>query len=413
MKTANPDIPNIPNSPAVATELAAGPARPLVLFPVRLETRFFPLADGSFELRVRVYPDSVHIDTHEPALTAEEVTWGQHFWTETWRAGDDEERNKAAWRQLADRFGSPRAAWVALSLKPLNPKEDRPDKPLANSKPLPKPIKFPAPATQAESWMRAPLTRVLPTSWILLGYKNNQLIVNVKGGPIRDPLATGPDPSPAATLDEIGLDKGMKWMVDFSAAEEAGMGIRVKLSKEQATAGLDFLLVLGVRDFPANASDSTTRLTELFNAHHYTNGLSFIKPGTPSNNTAETPSGFSSEDPGHETSYQAERIASAFQRGDGSNLDTLTTALGLAQEIFSTLPEATSKEQLDAAQMNAALWQATWGYFLVQMLGDKDKGESPLTDEDIVWARIICWGTKRAMCVAAPRAPCLTSGTPK
>ena len=37
--------------------------------------------------------------------------------------------------------------------------------------------------------------------------------------------------------------------------------------------------------------------------------------------------------------------------------------------------------------MNAALWQATWGYFLVQMLGDKDKGESPLTDEDIAWAR--------------------------
>jgi len=387
MKTANPEIPNIPNSPAVATELAAGPALPLVLFPVRLETRFFALADGSSELRVRVFPDTVHIDTHEPALTPDEVTWGQHFWTQTWRGGNDAERNKAAWRQLADRFGSPRAAWVAQSLRPLNPKEDRPDKPLADDKPLPKPIKFPTPATQAEPWMRAPLTRVLPNSWILLGYKNGQLIVNVKSGPIRDPLATGPDPSPSATLDDIGLDQGIKWMVDFNAAEEAGMGIRVKLSKEQATAGLDFLLVLGVRDFPANASDPTTRLTELFNAHHYTGGLSFIKPGTPSNNTAATPSGFSSEDPGHETSYQAERLASTFQRGDGSNLDALTTALGLAQEIFSNLPEATTKEQVDAGQMNAALWQATWGYFLVQMLGDKDKGESPLTDDDIAWAR--------------------------
>ena len=167
---------------------------------------------------------------------------------------------------------------------------------------------------------RTSLTRVLPTSWILLGYKNNQLIVNVKGGAeIRDPLArTQLNPSPSATLDEIGLDKGMKWMVDFSAAEEAGMGIRVKLSKEQATEAWTSCWCLASEISRRMRNDSTTRLTELFNAHHYTNGLSFIKPGTPSNNTAETPSGFSSEDPGHETSYQAERIASAFQRGDGS-----------------------------------------------------------------------------------------------
>lgn len=387
MKTANPDIPNIQNSPAVGTQLSSGPARPLVLFPVRLETRFFPLADGNSELRVRVYPDTAHIDTHEPALTAEEVKWGQHFWNQTWRAGNNENRSKAAWQQLADRFGPSRAAWVAQALKPQNPKDDRPDKPLDDNQALPKPIRFPSPATQPEPWMRAPFTRVLPNFWILLGYKNGQLIVNVKGGPIREPLATGPDPSPSATLDELGLDKGIKWMVDFNAAEEAGMGIRAKLSKEQAAAGLDFLLVLGVRDFPIDAKDSATRLAELFNAHHYTNGLSFVLPGTPSNNTADTPSGFSSEDPGHETSYQAERLASASRQGDGSNLDTLATALGLTEPVFSNLPHATAKEQLDARQMNTALWQATWGYFLLQMLGDPKKGESPLTEDDIAWAR--------------------------
>lgn len=75
MLTPNPNIPNIPNTADVATPLSSGPARPVVLFPVRLETRFFKLADGSSELRVRVYPDSVHIDSHEPALTAEEQTW--------------------------------------------------------------------------------------------------------------------------------------------------------------------------------------------------------------------------------------------------------------------------------------------------------------------------------------------------
>jgi len=56
MGTPNPDIPNIPNTPEVGTRLSFGPAQPLVLFPVRLETRFFPQAKGTSELRLRVYP---------------------------------------------------------------------------------------------------------------------------------------------------------------------------------------------------------------------------------------------------------------------------------------------------------------------------------------------------------------------
>ena len=61
---------------------------PLVLLPVRLETRFFTLADSSTELRVRVFPDKIHLDSHEPDLTADEQTWGQHYWEQNWRAGD-------------------------------------------------------------------------------------------------------------------------------------------------------------------------------------------------------------------------------------------------------------------------------------------------------------------------------------
>ena len=81
--------------------------------------------------------------------------------------------------------------------------------------------------------------------------------------------------------------------------------------------------------------------------------------------------------------------APAFQPGDGSNADVLTTALGLANagQVFANLPNATAKEQLDARHMNTALWQATWGYFLLQMLGVGATGESPLTDDDIAWAR--------------------------
>jgi hypothetical protein len=388
MLTPNPEIPNIPSTPELGVPLSFGPARPVILFPVRLETRFFALSDGSSELRVRVYPDTVHIDTHEPELTDEELTWGRHFWEQTWRAANDEERGKTAWRQLADRFDPPRAAWIARALKPLNP-EDRPSDPIAADQPLPKPARFPSPATKPEAWTRAPAPRALPNFWIVLGYKNGRLVVNVKGGLISETLATGPDPSPSARVDEFGIDDGMKWMVDFDEAEKAGMGIRAKITGEDAAAGLDFVLVMGIKDSLDGTTDWTPNLAELFSAHHYTDGLSFVPQGTPSNNTADAPSGFSSKDPGHEASYLAECTAPAFQRGDGSNADVLATALGLANagQVFANLPNATAKEQLDGRHMNTALWQATWGYFLLQMLGVGAANESPLTDDDIAWAR--------------------------
>ena len=112
---------------------------------------------------------------------------------------------------------------------------------------------------------------------------------------------------------------------------------------------------MGIKDSAGDPStDWTPRLTELFNAHHYTDGLSFMPPGTPSNNTAEAPSGFSSEDPGHEASYQLNAAAPTFKSGDRSNADVLTTALGTDANAASVRqpPNATAIDQLDARHMN-------------------------------------------------------------
>ena len=56
---AQPQLP-----PEMLAELCKAD-RPLALFPVRLETRFFAQPDRSSELRVRIYPDRIHIDSHE------------------------------------------------------------------------------------------------------------------------------------------------------------------------------------------------------------------------------------------------------------------------------------------------------------------------------------------------------------
>ena len=67
----------------LGTDHAAGTVattHPLLLFPVRLETRFAPRRTGTgTDLLLRVYPDDIHIDSHEPGVTTEEERWGTQF----------------------------------------------------------------------------------------------------------------------------------------------------------------------------------------------------------------------------------------------------------------------------------------------------------------------------------------------
>ena len=198
---------------------------------------------------------------------------------------------------------------------------------------------------------------MLPNRWTVLGYKNGQLFVNVTGAPISEGLTTGPDPSPSAQVDAQGIDDAMRWMLDYDAAEKVGMAVRARLTQDIA-AGLDFLLVLGIRDTLDRATDWAPRLTQLFDAHHYTGGLSFVPYGTPSNNTQDAPSGFSSSDPGHVESYDAERRAPAISAGDGSRADTLATALGLsdAGAVFGQITHATDTDFVDPPHMHTVLW---------------------------------------------------------
>lgn len=388
-------VPSVtPEAPAPLSSVMCASDRPLALLPVRLETRFFRQADASYELRVRVYPDKIHIDSHETELTPAEAQWGKHFWEQYWRAGTQADPQAAAWRQLAERFGANRAAWIARVLRPLNP-QGQPSTKVPDGTPLPVAPDFPAAAVAAgegkdESWRRAPVAQLLPDRWVALAYSSAGLVVTSEGRDIQQPLAIGPDPrgTVADVADgELPIDAGMRWMVDFDAAEAVGMGLRLPIPTALATAGIETLIVVGVSG-SLSPGDAAIRLAALIDAHHYTDGLAFLRAGVPTNNTDEVRSGFSNADAGQQASFASEMGDLAAIADDDSNARRLGAALGLAAaavpEVLGRLPQAGSRQGLDQRSMNTALWAATWGYFLTNLVGLDVAG---LTPDTIAWTR--------------------------
>jgi hypothetical protein len=106
---------------------------PILLFPVRLETRFKVIRgrEGAdrHQLWVRIFPDECSIDTFDEVLSASEVTRARSYWTALWKtgtAGNDgvksfvNDKRRGAWRTLMGRFNAGRAYWITTTYRPTN-----------------------------------------------------------------------------------------------------------------------------------------------------------------------------------------------------------------------------------------------------------------------------------------------------
>ena len=303
----------IPGAGAGASTQSLCPSDlPLVLLPVRLETRFFTLANGSTELRVRIYPDKIHLDSHEPELTTDEQSWGQHYWQQDWLAGSDSGARSDAWRQIADRFGTARgldrphaAADQCDSASDLAHSAGA----IANGC-----AGFPGGSGRdsglcvASGTSGAIATRPLDRR---RAFRWSSRVDGHRQGHSKAARRRAESAGTIAGSEECRRDRDrerravghryrneMKWMTDFDAAETAGMALRIAIPPATLAAGLDSLVVFGVAK-SLSVAETAAQLADLLDAHHYTDGLAFLRPGTPTNNTDDRRADYSSQDPGH------------------------------------------------------------------------------------------------------------------
>ncbi len=253
-------------------------ADPVLLLPVRIEAVYVDLV-GASELRIRVYPDDVHVDDHEPALTEGERSAGIAYWRAVRAAGADGAKRAAAWQAIVGVCGGGRAAWVRDSLTPVGGPAEEPA--------------FPEVELRPEAWTRAAHTQLLPDHFEFSAYRDGALVWRRTGAPIADTLAVGIAPQPgdgAAEPDALAFDDASRWLVDFRLAEAAGMALVAPLADPGERFDLLTVVGIGTQDGATGAA----RVQQMLTAHAHSGGLTPLPVGTPTNNTPGTRSGWRS-----------------------------------------------------------------------------------------------------------------------
>jgi hypothetical protein len=309
---------------------------PLALLPVRLETRSMP---GGAVLRVRIYPDSLAITNIDTGVSDQEAVAGAAYWkarTDAEAAGDPVAAD-TAWLTLLTAVGTRRAGITAAATKDAGAGGPR--------------------------RIRRTVVRTLPDRFIVIaeqGGAGNETVSRGHGSAIPDELAAGVLEGESIDPTLTGLLAGeSKWLVDYDAAKDVGLGVDLKL--EQPGVTIRRLIAFGVRN-TLDPDASAARLTELLRSHQLAGQAAVLTPGLATNNTETAPAGRDS------TVKPPPPLATA-PPGEGAGAE-LESALGVGAGTLIDFPGSDRGWEAPASAMANVLWPATWEAYLAHRLGE-------------------------------------------
>ena len=225
---------------------------PILLFPLKLETRFV-----KDELWIRAFPDVAFLQSHDPHLTHEE-----HADAKAFKERTSKEERQVAWGELVSKYGVYRSSWIVqISNEQLDELAPKPN------------------ATEKESSF---YFKWLPDRLVYYVYKQGDITPSYE--------------EDGSVIDRDGLTvlgDGDEWLQDFDEAIKVGMGIKIRI--DPADTKFEKIIVSGFR-YTDDPLVPAKGLSDLFNNHRYTEGFSFLKYGTATNNTETEKSGHSARD---------------------------------------------------------------------------------------------------------------------
>ena len=305
---------------ATSRALAAPPlSEPLVLLPLRLQTKW-----AGTTLTVRIYPGDLHVDRHDPRLTAEEQDLAATYWATKNAPGA--QQDSQAWQDLARKAGGPRAAWIVTATAP-------------GARP---------PGPRDSPWDLTVTARLLPDRFAVIAYQAGEPVnLTPPGQPARYTAwgAPIPDPLPLSTLHQAGEQP---WTSDLTAALAAGMAIQINLPAPPPA--IDQLVVVGLR----------TRggaLADLIDSHTFSSGVEVLADRTPTNNSSQIRAAHA---PRRDEEIAAALIDPHRPAGctDGTAGAQLADLLGLPRARIAAIAGATAGRAAVAQAMSAIVQAA-------------------------------------------------------
>ena len=320
----------------------------------------------------------------DTALPAAEINEAINFWKAVWLADGDSTKEQAVYQILKTNLGTANAEKILLNYKPANIEQSpadplkRTDVNLGVSF-----VIFPADSSissNQNNWTKPPTVKLLPEHFVVMGYRSNTEVFRKTGEKVPSTLEVGIDPS-LPKSEQLTIEKGnlklnenLQWITDFDKAMEKGMALKIFQSDLKSgfiKDGFDRVLVLGLK-LGINAGDGKMQLQQLLEKHFLSKrGFALLPQGIATNNTDED-AGFSRLDNPEQSYNNLFKGVSVFEESNDlwkkKDGQWLAEFLNLDIDFFKQIPFASSNDQGEARAMNIALWPATLGYFMDEMM---------------------------------------------